>query len=171
MTRSKPILAKDIMNADVVRFDAATPIERAIETLDELDISGAPVTDDDGRLLGILTTRDVTRAEHVHSGRIEATRGDFSMSEPTGDAEPADENENVILDREDYSPVVLGAETVADWMNRGVVTVEPDTTLREVCRKMAKEHVHRVVVARGGAVVGIITSFDVVRCVAEGARI
>lgn len=171
MTRTKPILAKDIMNADVVRFDAATPIETAIETLDELDISGAPVTDDDGRLLGILTTRDVTRAEHVRSGRIEATRGDFSMSEPTGDLEPEDENENVILNREDYSPAVVGTDTVADWMNRGVVTVDPEATLRQVCQKMAKEHVHRVIVARGRTLAGIITSFDVVRCVAEGANV
>jgi CBS domain-containing protein len=171
MNRTKPILAKDIMKADVVRFDASTPIETAIETLDELDISGAPVTDDDGRLLGILTTRDVTRAEHVRSGRIAATRGDFSMSEPTGDVEPEDENENVILNREDYSPAVTGTDTVADWMNRNVVTVPPEATLREVCQKMAKEHVHRVVVARCRMVAGIITSFDVVRCVADGASI
>jgi CBS domain-containing protein len=107
----------------------------------------------------------------VRSGRIETTRGDFSMSEPTGDLEPEDENEKVILDREGYSPAVLGTDTVADWMHRGVVAVDPEATLRDVCRKMTREHVHRVVVVRKGRLVGILTSFDVVRCVAEGGAV
>lgn len=167
MNSTKPILAKDLMNKDVVRLDAEDSIEVAIETLDENEISGAPVIDESGHLLGVLSARDVTRAEHVRSGRIEANRGDFSMSEPASEEEEGDGNEDIVMGREDYSPTVGGLDTVADWMNRRVVTVEPDTSLRNVCRKMYKEHVHRVIVAQDGKVEGIITSFDVVRWIAE----
>jgi len=166
MNRTKPITAKDLMNKDVVRLDADAPIESAIEMLDENEISGAPVTDDCGHLLGVLSARDVTRAEHVRSGRIEANRGDFSMSDPIGEDDDLG-NEDVVMARENYSPAVAGSDTVADWMNRRVVTVEPDANLRDVCRSMYKEHAHRVIVARGGKVEGIITSFDVVRWIAE----
>jgi CBS domain-containing protein len=51
-------------------------------------------------------------------------------------------------------------------MNRRVITVEPEATLRDVCKKMYKG-VHRVIVARDGKAAGIITSFDVVRWIAE----
>jgi CBS domain-containing membrane protein len=168
MSKTREIVAKDLMNADVVRLDASTSIESAIETLDELEISGAPVTDGDGRLLGVFSTRDVTRSEHVRSGRIQANRGDFTMSDTASEGDEDEENEAVILRREDYSPVVGGSDTVADWMNRRAVTVAPDAALRLVCRRMVQEHVHRVIVADHGRVVGIITSFDVVRCVADG---
>ena len=157
--------ARDLMSADVVRLDPSTPIERAIEILDENEISGAPVTDGDGRLLGVLSARDVTRSEHVRSGRIEANRGDFSMTEL--DTEEDENNEDVVLGREDFSPAVSGPDTVGNWMNRHVVTVDPDATVRQVCRKMYEEHVHRVIVAKDDRVEGIITTFDVVRWVAE----
>jgi CBS domain-containing protein len=159
--------ARDLMSADVVRLDPSTPIERAIEILDENEISGAPVTDADGRLVGVLSARDVTRTEHVRSGRIEANRGDFSMSNPAGDGEEDESNEDLVLGREDFSPAVAGADTVGNWMNRHVVTVDPDASVRLLCRKMYEEHVHRVIVAKDGNVEGIITTFDVVRWVAE----
>src|SRR5689334_3638095 len=59
MNRTKPVTAKDLMNKDVVRLDADAPIESAIEMLDENEISGAPVTDGSGHLLGVLSARDV----------------------------------------------------------------------------------------------------------------
>jgi CBS domain-containing protein len=161
------IQAKDIMQRDIVKLDPSMPIESAIQTLDELEISGAPVVDEGERLLGVLSTRDVTRAEHVHSGRIEATRGEWTMSEPPSEEEEGDANENAILEKEDYSPALFGSDTVAQWMNRKFVMVDPDASLREVCRQMSKEHVHRVIVAREKKLVGVITSSDVVRCVAE----
>jgi CBS domain-containing protein len=167
-TRAKTgVRARDLMSADVLRLDPSTPIERAIEILDENEISGAPVTDADGRLVGVLSARDVTRTEHVRSGRIEANRGDFSMSDPVGDGEEDESNEDVVLGREDFSPAVAGADTVGNWMNRHVVTVDPDASVRLVCRKMYEEHVHRVIVAKDDKVEGIITTFDVVRWVAE----
>lgn len=168
MNRTSSIQAKDIMQKDVVKLDAAMPIESAIQTLDELEISGAPVVDEEGRLLGVLTTRDVTRAEHVHSGRIEATRGEWTMSEPPSEESDGDANEKAILEKEDYSPAIFGSDTVAEWMNRKFVTVDPDASLRDVCRQMVKEHVHRVIVARKKLLVGVITSSDIVRYVAEG---
>jgi CBS domain-containing protein len=122
MNRQSTIHAKDIMQKDVVKLDPSTPIESAIQTLDELEISGAPVIDGVGRLLGVLSTRDVTRAEHVHSGRIEATRGEWTMSEQGSEESDEEENEAAILAREDYSPALLGSDTVGEWMNRRVVT-------------------------------------------------
>ena len=159
--------ARDIMKTYVVQLDPRMPIEEAIETLEEHDISGAPVVDENGLLVGILSARDVTRSEHVRSSRIEANRGEFVLSGPVDEEGEYDDASAEILDRDDYSPALAGAETVAGWMSRRAVTVGPDTSLREVCRTMVKEHVHRVVVAREKRVVGIVTSLDLVAWLAE----
>ena len=57
---------------------------------------------------------------------------------------------------------------VKDIMNKKVLTIEPDKTLREAAKIMNENDVGSLVVVKGGEVVGIITERDVVRAVAEG---
>ena len=168
MLQVSQLKARDIMQTDVVRLDASAPITEAIATLEDLEFTGAPVVDSSGRLVGVLSTRDVTRAEHVRAGRIAPEHGDWALTEPSGEEVEEDGSEQVILDKEDYSPAVMGQDTVRDWMNPRVVIVEPESTVKEVCRRMLKDHIHRVIVSKNGKLEGIITSFDIVRCIAEG---
>jgi predicted transcriptional regulator len=52
------ISAKDYMSADLVVFDSEMDIHRAIKSLLENRISGAPVVDSQGNLVGVLATKD-----------------------------------------------------------------------------------------------------------------
>ena len=166
MARIDRIQAQDIMQKDVFELEPGMPIERAIEALEEHEISGAPVVDDAHRLIGMLATSDVTRVEHVRHGKIETTHGDWSLAETDGEEVEESDTEEIILDMEDFSPAVRGTDTVEDWMDPGVVTVDPEDSLMKVCRAMVRHAVHRVVVMRGKEIEGILTSFDVVRYVA-----
>jgi len=170
MTTIRPTKAKDLMKTDVARLDASAPITEAIRTLDDLEITGAPVVDGSGQLVGVLSSRDVTRAEHVTAGHLAPVRGEFTMGGPAQDERDEEADEELILGKEDYSPDVRGEDTVADWMNPKVVCVDPEDSLKRVCRRMVAEHVHRVIVAKNGRVLGILTSFDVVQHVAEAER-
>ena len=168
MVKLAKMKVRDVMKSEVERLDPSMPIAEAIETLDDFEITGAPVTDESGRLLGVLSARDVTRREHVRAGRIAPEHGEFSMGEPF-DEEPEEENgEDVIYSKEDYSPALIGQDTVAEWMNPKVITIGPDATVKEACRRMLKEHVHRLIVAEKGQLEGILSSFDIVQLVAEG---
>lgn len=166
MTQIGRMKARDIMKTDVARLEASAPITEAIRMLEDLEITGAPVVDAAGRLVGVLSARDVTRSEHVRAGRITPQRGEFAMGGPIESETDEENDEDLILGREDFSPVMNGEDTVADWMNPNVVTVDPDNSLKTVCRRMLAEHVHRVIVAKEQKLMGILTSFDVVRLVA-----
>jgi CBS domain-containing protein len=48
------------------------------------------------------------------------------------------------------------------------VTVSPDTPAKQVSRILTDRHLHRVLVAEGTAVRGVITALDVVRLIADG---
>lgn len=53
--------ARDYMSTDLITFGPDTDIHRAIRTLLEKRISGAPVVDEPDRLVGILSTKDCLR--------------------------------------------------------------------------------------------------------------
>jgi len=62
---------------------------------------------------------------------------------------------------------VFGSDTVGEWMSTDVISVDPEWTLKEICRVMIKQHIHRVPVVKGRELKGIISSLDIVRCVGE----
>jgi predicted transcriptional regulator len=92
------------------------------------------------------------------------------MSEPVGE-ESVDEldPDEIFFVKEDYSAEVVDTDRVADWMTPKVISVAPDAAIEEVCRVMIEEHIHRVFVAEKGKLLGVISSFDVVRHVARAA--
>lgn len=82
MTRSMRV--RDHMTTDVVTLHPQTDILRAVHTLIKNDISGAPVLDDHGRLVGILTERDCLRValDGGYHGEPEGLVKDFMSADP-----------------------------------------------------------------------------------------
>ncbi len=161
MTPKTAVTAADLMRTDVLRLSVDTPIQEAVENFEEYRITGAPVVDEAGRLVGFLSLRDIATSEHVRDGRIVAERGSW----PDTVEDEFDEGEGW-GESDDYSPGVLGRETVQDWMNPDLITCTPDTRLKDLCKLMVRESVHRVLVVEGGSLKGIVTTFDVVRHIA-----
>ncbi|MGE0401205.1 MAG: CBS domain-containing protein, partial [Kofleriaceae bacterium] len=56
--------------------------------------------------------------------------------------------------------------TASDVMTRELVRVSPEASLAEVARTMLKQHVHRVLVVAQGNLVGVITTYDLLRVLA-----
>lgn len=161
--------ARDLMTTDVASLRPDTPVREALELFEELHVSGAPVLDAAGEPIGFLSLHDVVRAGRLAGDRVDTRGGGYEMAEPQDEARDEEQLERIEgLDwKDDYSELLRGRERVEDWMTRGVVTVEPEATLREVCSTMARESVHRVVVRDVGGVRGILSAMDVVRRVAE----
>ena len=160
------IHARTLMRTQVLKLSANMPIPRALELFEDHKISGAPVVDSSGRVLGVLSATDVTRAERL--GRS-ASRGEKpALVMRGGDDESDDEMaEEELLAIEDYGPDSSEGPTVGDWMNPEVISVRPDCTLPELCRVLVDNGIHRVLVMEGGELRGIVTSSDVVRWIAR----
>jgi CBS domain-containing protein len=165
------IQAGDIMQTRVVTFSPSTPIDEAVQTFEDQRISGAPVVDERGRLVGMLSLTDVARPEHVKSGRTSAAGASMALTAPSDDSQEDEmDEEDVVLSMDDYDPGMRDRPTVGDWMSTEVIHVGPDWTLPRICRLMVKERIHRVPVVEARELKGIISTFDVVRCVAGKAR-
>jgi CBS domain-containing protein len=121
--------AADIMQKNIMAVSPELPIASLEGFLSSEDISGAPVQDDRGTIVGIVSKTDLVRA---------------------------------LSDREENDPdVTIGEDlTVEDIMTRDVVTVLPDADIKAVAQNMLDGRLHRVLVAKDGEVLGIITTFD-----------
>lgn len=164
MVKHDTIQAKDIMQKDVVRFEASASIAEAVAVFEDLHISGAPVVDGIGQVVGVLSASDIVRPERVRVGG--GSPAEFEPAVRSWDDEGVD-GEDDILSMDEYGEEALAKDTVADWMTREIISVAPETSLRDVCRKMLQHNVHRVVVLDQKRLAGILSTFDVVRYVAE----
>ena len=167
MTQIALVRAADLMQADVVTLQASMPIREAIETLEEYRISGAPVVDAAGNLVGVLSASDIVKAEHLQDDRIGRVR-EYHAYDPYWDDDPdrwwAEGHD---FARDDYGDAMIGRETVGDWMTPEVFHVSSDATLREICSLIDKERVHRVFVVDDRKLRGVISTIDIVSYLAR----
>lgn len=155
-----PIRAADVMQTAVVTVSPDLSLAALEDLLLAHRIGGAPVVER-GKLVGVVSRSDVVRAlslERSLAGLIgEALRGsEFS---------PGEEDAAVSL-----PPALaegLRARTVRDAMATDPITVSPDTTIAEVAKILIDRHVHRVLVTANGALLGVLTSLDIARLVAD----
>ena len=155
------VLARDLMRADVVSFATTTQVVEALRTLEDCHISGAPVVDEMGRVVGVLSVQDLARAAREQEQGFNPKPGEHLSEALQGS--PDDEP---VVAPFDYDLDLLGRELVRDWMTTSVICVNLDTSLAEICRIMTRQAIHRVLVVDAGNLAGIVTSFDIVRYLA-----
>ncbi len=160
------ILVREVMRSDVVVLRADDPIRTAAELFEDTRISGAPVVDVAGRLVGVLTVSDIARSEHVTDEGVAGNHVARPVEEVADVAVELEADDEELFATDDYEDEVLGGLRVADWMTAGVIGIEPEATLAAVCRCMVDDGIHRVFVVDGGRLVGVVSTEDVVRLLA-----
>ena len=134
---------RDIMTTDPVKVTADTRLREAARLMVRHRVSGLPVVDEGGKLIGILSEGDFIRRE---AGR-DRPHGVSLLDAVFGEGE--------------LQPV--GAETVAEIMTRSVVTITQEATVGEAARVMGRRNVKRLpVVDLEGELIGIVSRADVV---------
>ena len=159
-THPWPVLtARDIMRRDVVTIDRATPLSEVEKILADGRISGAPVTDEAGQIVGVISLRDLV--EHYvedPDARPRRGKGFFHLSSEE------------LLD-EDYDSDDIPAETedtAEDVMTAEVYRVPEDASIGEIARTMVQHKIHRVLVESGDHFAGIVGTFELLDALSRG---
>ena len=145
--------ARDVMTQPATTLRDDAPLEQAIALMLERGISGLPVVDQYGRLLGMLTEGDLLRrvevgtSEHHRSGWWDFIRG------------PG---------RNAAEYVRTHSRRVSDLMTRNPASVSEGTPLSDVVELMESRRIKRVPVMRDGMVVGVVSRSDLLRAVGAG---
>lgn len=155
--------AADIMRSDVAVAAPTWSIAELERQLCSTKVSGFPVVER-GRLIGVVSRSDVIRqlaVEHSRAGEI----SDYFRRD---DAHPS-EMERSILDEERFVGARLARLHVSDVMSPATFIATPEMKVPELARLLIEHRIHRVPVTEGDHLVGIVSSLDLVRLIAEGA--
>jgi CBS domain-containing protein len=139
---------QEIMSSDVVTVSEQTPLKEVAEVLAERRISGVPVLDEDGFVVGVVSEADILFKERGPSTR----GGVFGW----------------LLDRYGFEgQLKLEATTAGEAMSAPALTIEPQRPLAEAAHLMLDRRVNRLPVVDQGRLVGIVTRADLVRAFAR----
>ena len=145
----------DVMSRDVVVVAPETTVPEIARLMDRHQVSGVPVVDGRGGVVGIVTELDLLwRNANLH---VPTYLRVLDVMIPLGRPDEFEED----LRR------ALGT-TAADVMTADVVTVPPDADLADLATLMAEKRVNPVPVLDGGRLVGIVSRSDFVRLLARG---
>src|SRR6516165_3587039 len=140
----------EVMTRRVISILPDAPISDAIKLMLKKHISGLPVIDEEGKLVGILTEGDLLRRPEIGTERRRSRWLDALF----GPGEAAD------------AYVHSRSREVKDIMTRDPVTVKECTPLHEVVHLMERRNFKRLPVIRAGKVVGIISRANLIRALA-----
>jgi CBS domain-containing protein len=147
------------MQTHLISVNPETPLLAVHRLFVDEEITGAPVVDETGRLLGVISSVDLLRAvEEEHDAASAGSRHFQDILEFSGPE--WQEGPDNFQDR-------LGEQTVSDAMTRGGITVAPETTVSDVAATLRKHRIHRVFVVDGDQLCGVISTFDLVALLEE----
>lgn len=155
------LIAKDLMNTELLTVQDDMTVAELAEFLIDNEISGAPVEDADGRLVGVVSLSDVVRAM---TGRDQAV---LTHSEPEFYQRGWEEKWNA----EDIAGlrVADAEETVGEIMTPSIFAVDEETPIGKVAARMIDSKIHRLLVTRERKVVGILTTTDLLGLLVDAA--
>jgi CBS domain-containing protein len=139
--------AGDVMTRNVITVTPETTVPDLVTILLSRNISGVPVVDADGRLVGVVTEGDLIRRSEIGTERKRGGWLGFFTA--------------TVTMAQDY--VRSHATKVADLMTPDVVAVGRDTPLAEIADLMEERHVRRLPVVADGRVVGIVSRANLLR--------
>ena len=149
---------QDLMQSGVATVRTNLPVMALEQLLVREGISGMPVVDD-GELRGVVSRTDIVRALASAEGNAEATLPyyhEVAGALPGPSAAPHMASERI------------ATLTVRDIMTRELIAVAGDQPVREVAQTMVSRGVHRVLVTAERRLLGIVTTLDLVRAIADG---
>jgi CBS domain-containing protein len=174
------LTVKDIMQDDVTTAGPNLSVRQLTRLLADAEISGVPVVDGSGTLLGVVSSTDVVRFTSedggVHVSRTDMTHSDLVRDpdedpvepDPFGFFLPEDSPINTRMALQQVTESKFDATAVSDIMTPVTFSVPPDMEIDELADFLVRGRIHRAVVVEEGRLVGIVTSGDVLTAVADG---
>ncbi len=143
--------ARDVMTSPVVTVRPTATVKDTANLFLKHGISAAPVVDDDGKLIGIVSEGDLLHRAEIGTERKRSWWLVLLAQEKSLAA--------------DY--IKAHAKRISDVMTRRVITTSPEATLDEIAAMMEQNGIKRIPLVRDGQLVGIVSRANLVQAIAS----
>lgn len=151
------VFAYEIMTPSIKAVPQSWTMDRLARFLTDNEITGSPVTDDSGEIVGIATLKDITEF------RWNANRADTAENRMTAEEEQeARRLRMMIFEEMGKVPV-----EVRDIMTPIVVSVDEQTPVQDIADMMMEEHLHRIFITKEKKITGIVTTYDMLKLISD----
>jgi CBS domain-containing protein len=158
----KKLVAKDIMNPEVLVAQESMTVQELASFLTSNMITGAPVVDESGKLAGVVSATDIVRSDTRRAAVLKEKRE--SSYYLRGWEDKMDEDELRMFH------VVEGEEQkVREIMTPLIFKVTEETSIAEMADTMIGGRIHRLIVTKDDRVVGIVTTLDMLKAIRSHA--
>jgi predicted transcriptional regulator len=147
------LYAQHIMSTDLITVRPEMLCEEVIELFLANHISGAPVVNPFGVLIGVITMTDILKSGQAYT-QTESPLEDARLSQ--------------ILSEEGFHMEVVPGGFASDFMTPQPFTAFPHTPIEELAAQMYTHRVHRLIIVQSNEQkpVGIVTTFDLLKLIA-----
>jgi predicted transcriptional regulator len=150
------VLAHEIMTPSIKAVPQSWTMERLARFLTDNEITGSPVVDENGEIVGIATLKDITEF-----------RWNASRPENGSQLTPEEEQEARRIRMAMFEGMEKVPVEVRDIMTPMVFSVDEQTPVQDLADVMMREHLHRIFVTKGKKITGIITTYDMLKLVSD----
>lgn len=156
MFHDSKLTAADVMTSSLATVHSDTNLQTAARMMVEFQVSGLPVVDDTGKVIGVISEADLIRTDEVAD-----KRHDWWL--------------HVLADGYQLAPEYLMAidevqRPVSSVMHHEVVSVAPTTSVKDVSKFMSTHNIKRVLVLDDGKLVGVVSRSDLLKAIATSKR-
>jgi len=137
---------KDIMTTDVVTIQEESSIRDLIKVFADNDILGVPVVDKNGYIVGVVSSIDILKNESSHSFYLDPFSKNFELGL--------------------YEDAKFFDKSVSTIMSKDIYSISPDESIARMAKIMFNRKIHRLLVTEYNKLVGIVSTFDVLKLLA-----
>lgn len=147
--------AKDIMKKQVATVSPEMSLREAAKLFSNRQITGAPVVNLHGNLVGVVSQTDLVRREAERGLREVPNyhRGEGSWLRSCG----------FHIEDPDVTPV---EHVMTPW----AISFDEETSVLDLAKYMLQKHIHRVIITKRGKIAGIVTAMDLLRAMVASAE-
>lgn len=145
---------RDLSGSTVETIDANSTVEAAAIRLCDLGVSFAPVIDELGRCIGVISAFDIMR--FVADRKRACEEGSLELMEHVVEQVSAEDSLSIEMRQSDL---------VRNYMTKGVQTIGADATISAAAQIMSEEHIHHLLVLDDcNRPVSVININDLIAC-------
>lgn len=137
---------KDIMSTEIITVKENTDIRDLIKIFVNNEISGIPVLNHESSLIGVVSSADVLKKESSHTFYHTTMVKNYELE--------------LLEDAKFFE------QPVSSIMSTDLITIKPDATIAKMAKIMYEKKIHRLLVQEYDKLVGIVTTFDLLKLLA-----
>jgi CBS domain-containing protein len=148
---------KDIMTREVVTVIETDTLQQVSKVFFEKSISGAPVLDSHGNVVGMVSESDIVKSVRPYEERLKMIYPSLSFMSVTFEKNTEEKAIAEVVKE-------VQGKTVGEIMSRDVHILSPDDPISKAVSLINEENVNRLPVIGEGKLIGIVTRADILRC-------